>query len=353
MTLRVGIIGAGFGAAVHLPVFRALEGVTVTAIADGGSGRVEVAAAGFADAPDVVDAATIIERADIDAVSIAVPPPAQADLVRRALTAGKAVLCEKPVGCSLAETETLADEAATRGAVNAAGFGFRYDLGIRALRDALRAGGIGMIERIDVAWLTSGGTRRDRPWDWRSDGSAGGGIVDNFLIHVSDYLRWLTGGEIVEAVTRTGIRIIERPDSLARTRSVTAPDVAESLFAMSNGVRASAVVSNAYATALGHRIEVTGTNGRLTFEHRPPFSPNDQSVVRETNEGSTRLPVTLRSADPIQDSSQDSRVALFRGLAMDFVAAIQGEAGSDALPTFADALAARRPLRGTGDKSAQ
>lgn len=349
MTLRVGIIGAGFGAAVHLPVFRALEGVSVAAIADGGSGRAEAAVVGLADAPDVVDAATIIKRADIDAVSIAVPPSAQADLALRALTAGKAVLCEKPVGRGLAETRALADEAATQGAVNAAGFGFRYDPGIRALRDALSAGGIGAVERIDVAWLTSGGARRDRPWDWRSDRSAGGGIVNNFLVHVADYLRWLTGSEIADAVSRTGIRIAERPGPSAGACSVTAPDVVESLFAMTGGVRASAVVSNAYATALGHRIEVTGTNGRLTFLHRPPFSPGDLSVLREGKEGPTRLPIALPDADP----AQDSRAALFRGLAMDFVAAIRGEAGSGALPTFADALAARGPLPGTEDESGQ
>lgn len=338
MTLRVGIIGAGYGAAVHLPVFRTLPGVALVAIADGGSGGAQAAVADLPKPPEVVDAASLIEHADI--IAIAVPPMAQADLVRRTLAVGKPVLCEKPVGLSVGETQALADEAARRGVVAAVGFGFRYDLGLQVLRDDLRSGTIGTVERIDVTWVTSGGVCRDRPWDWRSDGSAGGGIVHNFLIHVADYLRWLTGEEIENVVSRTGIRVTERPEPAAGERVVTAPDVVESLFAMSGGVRASAVVSNAYAAALGHRIEVTGTAGRLTFLHRPPFGPENLSVLRNGKEGSMRLPIAV----PDADIALDSRTAQFRGLAMDFVAAIRGETGSGALPTFADALAARRAL---------
>lgn len=338
MTLRVGIIGAGFGAAVHLPAFRTLLGVTVVAIADGGSGRAQAAVAGLPEPPEVLDAISLIERSDV--IAIAVPPMAQTDLVRRTLAVGKPVLCEKPVGLGVADTQALADEAAARGAVTAVGFGFRYDPGLQALRDDLRNGTIGTVERIDVTWLTSGGVSRERPWDWRSDGSSGGGIVDNFLIHVADYLRWLTGEEIENVVSRTGVRVTERPEPTGAARVVTAPDVVESLFAMSGGVRASAVVSNAYAAALGHRVEVTGTAGRLTFLHRPPFGPESLSVVRTSKEGSMQLPIAALDAD----DALDSRTSMFRGLARDFVAAVRGEAGSGALPTFADAVAARRAL---------
>ncbi len=338
--LRVGIIGMGFGAAVHLPVFTALADVAVTAIADGGSGRAREVAASLPHVVAVVqDPMGLIERSDVDAVSIAVPPRAQAALVVRAIEAGKAILCEKPLGQDLATTSDLAARAASYARVTAVSFSYRYDPGICALRRELSRGSIGKVERIDVAWFVSGGLRPDRLWDWRNDGSAGGGVVAEFCIHVIDYLRWLTGSEVENVIAATGIRVPERQSAAGGPQRVTAPDFAELLLQMRGGIRASVLVSNTYRTGLGHRIEITGTLGRLTLQHRPPFTAEARSLTMEKGGRSEVVPVD--PSDPTMASGGDSRKGAFHGLATAFVGAVRGE-GRHTPPTFGDALAARR-----------
>ncbi|MBI3444202.1 MAG: Gfo/Idh/MocA family oxidoreductase, partial [Magnetospirillum sp.] len=69
--LRVGIVGAGFGARVHLPALASLAGLKVSVLADSGSGR--AAAAAPAGVRPVSGWAELVAAADVDAVVVAVP----------------------------------------------------------------------------------------------------------------------------------------------------------------------------------------------------------------------------------------------------------------------------------------
>jgi predicted dehydrogenase len=61
-----------------------------------------------AQAPQVAaDLAHLLAQADLDAVYIATPHAQHGDLVRQCLTAGKSVLCEKPLVPNLAQAEAL------------------------------------------------------------------------------------------------------------------------------------------------------------------------------------------------------------------------------------------------------
>src|SRR5437879_7363180 len=92
---RIGIIGVGFGAQVHVPGFRS-EGWDVAAICSR-SREKALKAAGAAGIADVhTDPLELIRRDDLAAVSITTPPGSHRDLAIAALESGKHVLCEKP-----------------------------------------------------------------------------------------------------------------------------------------------------------------------------------------------------------------------------------------------------------------
>ena len=332
----------GFGGNVHIPALLSVSGIVVSGIADSGSGRAATIAARINPPPRVfATGADLIDADEVDGVVVATPPRAQSDFVRRALMAGKPVLCEKPVGLNFAITAALASEARSRDAVACVGFEFRYDRGIRLLCNTCREGRIGPLERIDVAWITSGGVRMPARWSWRNDINEAGGVITEFAIHVIDYMRWISGEGIEAFKADGGIRVRKRVDAEGRVRPVTAPDVLEFFGRTASGIRLNAVVSNAYAAALGHRIVLTGRSGKLTFLHRPPFGMADWAVTLETPDGSSCLSDTDGAGAQKREEKSDTRVLAFAALFRDFARAARGEPGVR-LPSFEDAAAARR-----------
>lgn len=336
--LRAGIIGVNFGAQVHLPAIAALSGVEVVALADGGSGRAALVAREFApNAAAFTDGVSLIENADLDLVIVATPPAAQARMVLAAIEAGKPVLCEKPFGASLDEAERMALRATQACIVNAIGFQFRYDAGLRRAIEVVQSGAIGSVHRIDVAWLTSGGRAGDRQWSWRHDTHEGGGVLTEFCTHVLDYLV-LIAGSLVDAVSMTTETVVTKRPAGKDRRDVVAPDSVEMLVQLGSTV-AHVSVSNAEPIALGHRIEVHGTGGRLTLHHRPPFRDSDISLRLETAKGES----VVEMREPAGNVAEDSRVPATRDLLTDFITTICG-GEAPLLPDFAAGLAARRAV---------
>ena len=100
--LRVGIIGAGI-ADRHVGGFAArkdLFEVRVLCSLDVDRGRLLAVSHGIAEFCESFD--EVIARDDIDVVDICTPPDSHFALARRALEAGKHVICEKPLFGSLA-----------------------------------------------------------------------------------------------------------------------------------------------------------------------------------------------------------------------------------------------------------
>ncbi|WP_163284518.1 Gfo/Idh/MocA family oxidoreductase, partial [Enterobacter hormaechei] len=77
------------------------------AIADPSAESAAARAAEFGIAATYASAAEMLAAGGLDAVDIAAPRAAHADLVRLAADHGLAVLCQKPLGTTLAEAERL------------------------------------------------------------------------------------------------------------------------------------------------------------------------------------------------------------------------------------------------------
>src|SRR3989338_10901797 len=88
--LRVGIIGSGFGEIGLKPAFKSMRGCRVVGVC---TGRKNWRA--------------FLERDDIDAVAIAVPPRAQYEIAKATITKGLQVFSEKPLAANLAQAREL------------------------------------------------------------------------------------------------------------------------------------------------------------------------------------------------------------------------------------------------------
>lgn len=339
--IGIGIAGSGFGGTVHLPAFLGIPGVEVRGIADAGSGRSLYYSAELPYARVFSNAQELACDDRIDLLVVAVPPLEQGSLVRKALRFGKTVLCEKPLGASLAQTISIAEAAHSVGGVTAVNLLFRYDPGLRALKRAIDESMAGELLRIDVAWFTSGAARPERPWSWRNELFLGGGIIADFAVHVLDYLSWLTAQKI-SAISGNVIRRMPcRRDGSGVMREVSAEDECDLSLILGDKLVAHIAVSNTYPIPFGHRIEVFGSKGRLLLHHFPPFSSSDRRLTFSIGGESSELPVC-----DTEPAGQDCRILATRRLALDLIAAREGVDVPN-LPTFDTAVELARVVHKT------
>jgi myo-inositol 2-dehydrogenase / D-chiro-inositol 1-dehydrogenase len=146
--LKVGLLGAGRIAGVHATAISSHPGSTLVAVSDINAEAVAKLAARYGAEARTTDA--ILNDAAIDAVLIATSTDTHSDLIERATTAGKAVLCEKPVDLSLARAKACAKAVVPTGKPVMIGFNRRFDPNFAALKAALDRGEIGKPELLSI-----------------------------------------------------------------------------------------------------------------------------------------------------------------------------------------------------------
>jgi D-xylose 1-dehydrogenase (NADP+, D-xylono-1,5-lactone-forming) len=118
--------------------------------------------------------AALLRDAEVDAVYIGLPNGLHAEWTAAAAAAGKHVLCEKPLGATGPETDTMFDLAARHGVLLVEAFMYRFHPRTRALAELVGGGTIGALREIRAGF----GFPCD-PTDARfTDGVAGGAMRD-------------------------------------------------------------------------------------------------------------------------------------------------------------------------------
>ncbi len=210
---RVAIVGAGIGAQ-HVQGFTANpELYEVAVICDRDVARA-AALAGQCNAivhADYDDA--LLARADIDIIDICLPPFLHFDAVRRALQAGKHVICEKPLCGSVAEADALAAIAARAGRVLMPIFQVRFGNGMAKAQHLLATGALGKIflATVETHW-SRGADYYAIKWRGTKAYELGGAFLGH-AIHAHDMLTTLLGPiKSVSGVAAIRVNPIETED---------------------------------------------------------------------------------------------------------------------------------------------
>src|SRR5207302_9407445 len=118
-TLGVGIIGVtptrGWAATAHIPALRALSNYEIRALSASSPKSARAAGDVFGLSAVFSDHELLVSQPDIDVVAVTVKVPHHRELVSAALTAGKAVYCEWPLGRDLDDARAMAALAAEQG----------------------------------------------------------------------------------------------------------------------------------------------------------------------------------------------------------------------------------------------
>ncbi len=144
LALRVAVVGAGrWATAAHLPGWRRDPRAVVVALADIDERALAAAGSQFGIARLVTDYRELLDDPGIDVVDVVTGNRAHFEISWAALTAGKHVLCEKPVHHDYRQTQAAADLAAARGLRTKVGFTFRYAPAMRYAKDLIDSGFVG------------------------------------------------------------------------------------------------------------------------------------------------------------------------------------------------------------------
>jgi predicted dehydrogenase/threonine dehydrogenase-like Zn-dependent dehydrogenase len=190
--VSIAFVGAGgFTTRTLLPLLPK-AGITRAAIVSGSGVSAAHAANKFSFQKSLSDAQLVFDDCSIDAVFITTPHHMHAQMVCRALTAGKHVFVEKPLAMNLAELEKVR-EAVEKNPTKClmVGFNRRFSPHILALRKWLRAAPSNMAVNITV---NAGAIPADH---WTQDRRIGGGRIIGEGCHFVDLARFLVGQPLI------------------------------------------------------------------------------------------------------------------------------------------------------------
>lgn len=137
--LRVGVLGCGpIAQFAHLESCAKARNADLYAICDAAPDLLARMGATYAVPHTYSDYDAMLANPDVEAVIIATSDAFHVPMSIRALEAGKAVLCEKPIGVAVGEVEELRDVVDRTGLVLQVGHMKRFDPGLEAARDFIQ-----------------------------------------------------------------------------------------------------------------------------------------------------------------------------------------------------------------------
>lgn len=253
MTVGFGLIGCGTWGRMHARVFTTSAGVRLVAVCDQDAGRAAAFAAEFGVGEHLADWRAVVAHPDIQAVGIATPDFAHAEIVLAALRAGKHVLVEKPLATTVGECEEILATRRAQGVKLMVDFHNRWSLPFVNLQRAIAAGQLGSLLMMNIR-LNDTRFVPTRMLSWAAKSSP----LQFLGSHVVDLIHFLSGAAVqrVYSVSRSVV---------LKGLGVDTPDFFQSILELSTG--GTAVVENCWVldehapSVFDFQCEVVGSKG--------------------------------------------------------------------------------------------
>jgi predicted dehydrogenase len=265
--IGVGIIGGGYMGKAHSVAMGAVAAVFDTALRPSLEIICTTTETGAADKArqfgfkrSTSHWQAVVDDPAVHAIVIASPQNTHQEIALAALARGKHVLCEKPLGLSLAESRAMLAAAEKSGCIHMVGFNYIRTPASQLARQIIGRGEIG-----DVTFLRAEHTEdflsdAEIPGNWRTEGRANGNMGD-LSPHIINAAFALAGpiSSLVADIktvypTRGGV-------------PVTNDDQSAIMCRFANGAMGQLFVSRVAAgRKMGYAYEIYGTKGSIRFD---------------------------------------------------------------------------------------
>ena len=301
---NVAIIGSGFGTIGLLPAFSSIKDCSVVAVYKKKS-----------------DWRAILDRKDLHAVAIAVPPRAQYEIAKAAIKKGLHVFAEKPLTATSAQARELYALARKKNITHGIDFMFPEIAEWKKVKSLLDSKKFGKLKHVSVQWQWLSDDIRLKRWSWRTKIKEGGGALSFYFSHGLYYLEHFAGG-IVD--TKTSFEYA--PGN---------PNDGESGFEMllqfRKGVTGRVYLSSNSWGLAEHRLVFICERGVIVLENKDAVV--DNFIVKTYSAGGENR---VRVPKDKQLKKEDERIKIVRILAKRFVRACTRR--QQMVPSFAEGL---------------
>jgi predicted dehydrogenase len=190
--VRWGVLGCA-AIAVHkvIPAMQHSQRCDVVAISSRDAERAATTAAELGIGRSHGSYDELLADDDVEAVYIPLPNHLHAEWTKRAAAAGKHVLCEKPLGLSVAEVADMIEACRTAGVLLMEAFMYRLHPLWQRTYELVADGTIGELQAIQGRFMY----RNLDPDNIRNIAEYGGGAVMDIGCYPINVARWFFGGE--------------------------------------------------------------------------------------------------------------------------------------------------------------
>ena len=197
--LKVGIIGLGQVAEVHLKGYEDVQQVEVVAGAEPRTDRLAQMVAQWG-IQGYTDYEEMLKREKLDIACVLTPASLHRQITERVAEHGVHVLCEKPMALSLADARSMIEKCQKEGVKLYYGSSYRRLCACRKAKEMIDEGALGDLFLLMETFVGGQGLAR---WQGLSEqhypkgrpGGGGMGLIDHG-IHLVDVFMWLTGSEV-------------------------------------------------------------------------------------------------------------------------------------------------------------
>ncbi len=163
---NIAVVGCGYWGPNLVRNFRALPGVTVAAICDRSSERLNHIGKLYPEVKKLTDYTRVLEDSTIDMVAVATPVSTHHSLAAASLKAGKHTFVEKPLASSSGQCRELVEIADACSRTLMVGHTFIYTTTVRKIKEIVDSGEIGELMYISCRRLNLGLFQKDINVAW-------------------------------------------------------------------------------------------------------------------------------------------------------------------------------------------
>jgi len=335
--LRVAVVGTGSWAQrAHLPGWQRDSRAEVVAVADTDQDALASAAARFGVPRAVQDYRDLLDDPDIDVIDVVTGNRPHFEISWDALTAGKHVLCEKPVHPDYRETRQAAELATAKGLKTKVGFTFRYAPATRFARELIDAGFVGepfMFNGFEQnsQWIDPATPLRQVDQD-ADPAEIAVSSIEGYGAPVIDIMHWWVGAPL-QAVVGTmrnfvPIRMVRDTGQMTRA-NIDDGDMWIAEF--SSGALAS--IQSSYVTVgnyPGIEARIYGSEGAIIVRLVDEFGICQTiKTARKDAVEFTEQDIPARFFPPGGHSGEPWEFLFYSNLIADFIAEIQGDSAAN------------------------
>ena len=265
--IGIGIVGGGYMGKAHAVAFSAVGAVFNTRlrpVLEMVCASTDSSAASYREAygfaRSTADWRALVSDAAIDAVIVACPQAFHREITCAALAHGKHVLCEKPLGASVSDSQAMVDAARAAGTANMVGFNYIRTPASQFAHRLLQEGRIGRVTCFRAEMIEDFLANPALPATWRTTGAATGALGD-LAPHIINAAHRLMG-PIAELSA-----ISETVHADRGGVAVTNEDQVQMMVRFESGVMGQIFVSRiATGRKMGYAYQIDGTDGAIRFD---------------------------------------------------------------------------------------